>query len=219
MAHEFNESFNSVECKDNGACALGDFAITRQDMQLKFDNQANNKLEDAGVLPKFDLMLANGDDEPIELKNPFEQDLTTKELKEAGIKASRTLEDDGTHTTHTERKDGVKVHVGEGKDVTRPSGNVVHIDGTVTIEPNGKIRPKDKSGDVWVDAKGREVLKKNEDGSVTIDTGDGGFIRQDGQGVKKVSAIRSRDGKTFEEIDTDSPLGGLKPSDLGKPRK
>jgi hypothetical protein len=220
MAHELNESFNSAECKDNSACALGDFAITRQDMQLKFDNQANNnKLEDAGVLPKFDLMLANGDDEPIELKNPFKEDITTKQLKEAGVKATRNLESDGTHTTVTERKDGVKVHVGEGHDVMGKNGNKVHIDGTVLIEPNGKIRPKDKTGDVWVDDKGREVLKKNEDGSVTIDTGDGGFIRQDGQGVKKVSAIRSRDGKTFEEIDTDSPLGGLRPSDLSKPRK
>ena len=81
MAHEFNESFNSVECKDTGACALGDFAITRQDMQIKFDNQATSKLEDAGVLPKFDLMLANGDDDVIELKNPFNEDNTTKQLK------------------------------------------------------------------------------------------------------------------------------------------
>ena len=219
MAHEFNESFNSAECKDTGACALGDFAITRQDMQIKFDNQANSKLENAGVLPKFDLMLANGDDEPIELKNPFKEDLTTKQLKEAGVKATRTLENDGTHTVTTERKDGVKVHVGEGKDVAAPSGATVHIDGTVLIEPNGKIHPKDKNGDVWVDSKGREVLKKNDDGSVTIDTGDGGFIRQDSQGVKKVAAIRSRDGKTFEEIDTDTPLGGLRPSDLSRPRK
>ena len=215
MTREFQEAIQPQEC-NQGACALGDFAMMRQGNLAQFDRQNNSKLEDAGVLPKFDLKLTSGDDEVIELKNPFKEDLTTKQMKEAGVKATRKLEDDETHTVTVETKNGVKVSVGEGKDVTAPSGRTVHIDGTTVIEPNGQLRPKDKSGDVWVDKNGKEMIHRNKDGSVTIDSGDGGFYRVDQNGVKKVSAIRSRDSKTFEEIDTDNPLGEHMRRDLPK---
>lgn len=216
MTREFQEAIQPQECNQAGACSLGDFAMMRGNNLAQFDRQNNTKLEDAGVLPKFDLKLANGDDEPIELKNPFKEELTTKQMKDAGVKATRKLEDDETHTVTVETKNGVKVSVGEGHDVTAPSGRKVHIEGTTVIEPNGQLHPKDKSGDVWVDKNGKEMIHRNKDGSVTIDSGDGGFYRADSNGVKKISAIRSRDGKTFEEIDTDTPLGGLRPSDMSK---
>ncbi len=215
MAHEFQESFNApAECSQN-MCALGDYAMVRQDQQLaQFDKQMNQNLVDAGVLPAMELNLANGGDDVIELKNPLKTDIATKQMKESGVKATESLDDEGKKTVTTETKNGVRVTITEGYERTTASGNKVKIDDSVMIEPNGQIRAKDKEGKVWVDAKGREVVRKNDDGSVTIDTGDGGFIKQDSQGVKKISAIRSRDGKTFEEIDTDSPLGGLRPSDM-----
>jgi hypothetical protein len=215
MAHEFNESFNAPVESSQNMGALGDYAMVRQDQQLaKFDRQMNANLVDAGLLPAMELSLTNGDDAVIELKNPFKTDITTKQLKDSGVKATETLNDDGTKSITAETKNGVRVTVSEGSEKTMPSGNKVKISESVMIEPNGQIRPKDKEGNVWVDAKGREVVRKNDDGSVTIDTGDGGFVKVDSQGVKKISAIRSRDGKTFEEIDTDSPLGNLRPPQI-----
>ncbi len=215
MAHEFNESFKAPAESSQNMGALGDYAMVRQDQQLaKFDRQMNANLVDAGLLPAMELNLANGDDDVIELKNPFKKDIATKQMKDSGVKATESLNDDGTKSITTETKNGVRVTVTEGSEKVMPSGNTVKISDSVMIEPNGQIRPKDKNGDVWVDSKGREVVRKNPDGSVTIDTGDGGFIKQDSQGVKKISAIRSRDGKTFEEIDTDSPLGNLRPPQI-----
>lgn len=215
MANEFNESFNAPAESTQNMAALGDYAMVRQDQQLaKFDRQMNANLVDAGLLPAMELNLANGDDDVIELKNPFKKDIATKAMKESGVKATEGLNADGKQETTTETKNGVKVTITEGGDKVMPSGRTVKVSDTVMVEPNGQIHPKDKTGDVWVDAKGREVIRKNDDGSVTIDTGDGGFIKQDSHGVKKISAIRSRDGKTFEEIDTDSPLGNLRPPQI-----
>lgn len=215
MAHEFNESFNAPAESTQNMAALGDYAMVRPDQQLaKYDQQMNANLVDAGLLPAMELNLANGDDASNELMNPFETDIATKQMKESGVKATETLNDDGTKNITTETKSGIKVTVSEGGEKVMPSGNTVKISDSVIIEPNGQIHPKDKTGDVWVDSKGREVVVKNKDGSVTIDTGDGGFIKQDSHGVKKISAIRSRDGKTFEEIDTDSPLGNLRPPQI-----
>lgn len=215
MANEFNESFKAPAESTQNMAALGDYAMVRQDQQLaNFDRQMNANLVDAGLLPAMELNLANGDDDVIELKNPFKKDIATKAMKDSGVKATETLNDDGTKSVTAETKNGVRVTVSEGSERIMPSGNKVKVDESVMIEPNGQIRQKDKDGKVWVDAKGREVVRKNDDGSVTIDTGDGGFVKVDSQGVKKISAIRSRDGKTFEEIDTDSPLGNLRPPQI-----
>ncbi len=215
MANEFQESFKApVESTQNMA-ALGDYAMVRQDQQLaKFDRQMNADLVDSGILPAMELNLANGDDDVIELKNPFKKDITTKQMKDSGVKASETLEDDGRKTITGEYPSGVKVQSTEGKTITNDAGRTVTITGTDIVTVKEPIHETKKNSGVWVDGKGREVAKKNDDGSVTVSADDGSFYRQDSEGIKKVSAIRSRDGKTFEEIDTDTPLGNLRPPQI-----
>ena len=212
MAQEFKESFNArAECSQN-IDSLGDCAMVRQNSQLvQNDRQSNSNLEDAGLLPKVDLKMWNGDDEKIEIKNPF-KDIATKDMKEVGIKATETT-DYAKKVTTVETKSGVRVTVteGAGKEITKPDGTKVRLD-KVDVDPDGPIHPKDKSGDVWVDAKGREIVRKNKDGSVTIDSGEGVFVKQDSQGVKKANVIR--DGKTFHEFDPNSPLGDMRPPQI-----
>ena len=213
MAHEFNESFNApAECSQN-MCSLGDYAMVRQSTQpAQFDRQSNSNLEDAGVLPKFELqMKKDGDKDVPEIKNPF-KDIATKDMKDAGIKATE-VDDHGKKVTTVETKSGARVTVieGAGKEITKPDGTKVKQD-FVVVDPNGPLHAKDKSEEVWVDSKGREIVRKNKDGSATIDSGEGVFVRQDSHGVKKVSAIR--DGKSFQEFDPSTPLGDMRPPQI-----
>ncbi len=214
MAHEFQESFNApAECSQN-MCSLGDFALVRPDAQLaQHDRQSNKNLENAGILPAFDLKMWNGDDEKIELKNPFKpSDIATKEMKGAGVKATESLDKDGQKVTTVETKSGVKVSVTEGKEITKPDGTKVK--GPDTVKVDGPVKAN-KAGNIWSDAKGKEIVHRNKDGSVTIDSGEGVFVKQDSHGVKKATAIR--DGKSFQEFDPNSPLGDMRPPEL--PRK
>ncbi len=71
------------------------------------------------------------------------------------------------------------------------------------------------NGDV-VDPKGRTIAKHNDDGSYTVDTGKGFFTQRSDGTIRKETAIRSRDSKSFTVIDTESPLGDLRPSDMTK---
>ncbi len=222
MANEFSESFKATESCQNNICSLGDYAMVRQNTQLgQTDRQSNNKLEDAGVLPKlaFNLADGSGSDDVIELKYPVGKNIATKEMKDAGVSARESVDDEGRKTTSSEIKSGVKVSITEGKDTTTPSGNKVHIDDTVMIEPNGKIHETAKGSGHWVDDKGKEMVRQNKDGSVIIDTGDGGFYKQDSHGMKKISAIRSRDGKTFDVLDTDNPVSEDMRKDMDQVRQ
>lgn len=229
MAHEFQESFNAPSECSQSMCSLGDFALSRPEAQLaKYNQKLSSNLEDAGVLPKFDLKMWNGDDEEPELKNPFKndipdpvlknpfkKDITTKDMKEAGAKATESLDKDGKKVITVETKSGVKVTVTEGKEITKPNGTKVKGPDTVKVDGPAKAN---KTGDVWTDAKGREVVKRNKDGSVTVDAGEGVFVKQDSKGLDKASVVRGPDGK-IQDVKTGSSLGDMRPGDVVKPSK
>jgi hypothetical protein len=93
-------------------------------------------------------------------------------------------------------------------------GNVI-IEGSIMVqaEPPNHMT---KNGEV-VDPKGKVLAKMNDDGSVTVDSGKGFYTHRPDGSVERESVIRSRDGKTFEVIDTKTPLGNLRPGDVVKP--
>ena len=168
------------------------------------DNQSKTEsLEDKGILPDMGLF-----QDAITAANHLDK----KQLQDAGIKSHTDIED-GAKTVKAEYPNGVrvttsgehKVHTDSGRDVTITNGSMIEIQPPNKIKPNGEV----------VDANGRTIAKQNDDGSVTVDTGKG-FYTQDSDGIRKVTALRSRDGKSFEVIDTETPLGDLKPNDLSK---
>ncbi|MBA3860070.1 MAG: hypothetical protein C0507_24445 [Cyanobacteria bacterium PR.3.49] len=215
MTFEAQDSFTAVEAKASGLNGIGDFS--QQDLKLldQFNKNMANNLD--GILPQLSFNMADGASDASLFQAPLPgKDITTKQMKESGVRASESKNDDGSKTITGDYPTGVRVHTTDaGKPQVKDSGNVVTVTESDGIEATGDVKPKDKDGNVWVDAKGREIAKRNDDGSWTVDSGEG-FYRQSNKGIEKVSVIRSRDGKTFEEINTKDPLGDMKPSDMPK---
>ena len=215
MTFEAQDSFTAVEAKASGLNGIGDFS--QQDLKLldQFNKNMANNLD--GILPQLSFNMADGASDASLFQAPLPgKDITTKQMKESGVRASESKNSDGSKTITGDYPSGVRVHTTDaGKPQVKDSGNVVTVTETDGIEATGDAKPKDKNGNVWVDAKGREIAKRNDDGSWTVDSGEG-FYRQSNKGIEKVSVIRSRDGKTFEEINTKDPLGDMKPSDMPK---
>lgn len=215
MTFEAQDSFTAVEAKASGLNGIGDFS--QQDLKLldQFNKNMANNLD--GILPQLSFNMADGASDASLFQAPLPgKDITTKQMKESGVRASESKNDDGSKTITGDYPTGVRVHTTDaGKPQVKDSGNVVTVTESDSIEATGDVRPKGKDGNVWVDAKGREIAKRNDDGSWTVDSGEG-FYRQSNKGIEKVSVIRSRDGKTFEEINTKDPLGDMKPSDMPK---
>ncbi|CAN5143785.1 hypothetical protein BH10CYA1_BH10CYA1_38190 [soil metagenome] len=142
----------------------------------------------------------------------------SRELADAGIKCKHSIENDGAQTTTADYGNGVVISTTEGgKPTDLGNGHKLTFKNNVAIEIQ---RPNHArlNGDV-VDPKGRMIAKHNQDGSYTVDT-DKGFFTQRGDGtIRKETAIRSRNGKDFEVLDTETPLGNLKPSDMTNHRK
>jgi hypothetical protein len=69
------------------------------------------------------------------------------------------------------------------------------------------------NGDI-VDKSDRVVAKHNPGGSYTVDTGKGFFTQRADGSIRKETAIRSPDSKSFTVIDTESTLGDLRPTDM-----
>lgn len=143
---------------------------------------------------------------------------TREDLKEAGVKAEHKVAKDGTETTKVEFPNGVKIEKTDGaphRAEGRP--NVIIETGITTIEG---AQEKPAGSGKYIDATGKQVAQVNEDGSITVDGGKGKFFTVEADGtVTNASAIRSRDGKTFQVLDTDTPLGNLRPGDVVKPEK
>lgn len=215
MTFEAHDSFQAVEAKAPGLNGIGDFS--QQDLKLldQFNKNMASNLD--GILPQLSFDMADSASDASLFKAPLPgKDITTKQMKESGVRAAETKEDDGAKTITGDYPSGVRVKTTEGGEpIVKDDGRVVTVTGTDSVEATGDVRPKGKDGNVWVDAKGREIAKRNDDGSWTVDSGEG-FYRQSSKGIEKVSVIRSRDGKTFEEINTKDPLGDMKPSDMPK---
>jgi len=158
----------------------------------------NESLVATGVLPSMDIF---------DFKSSAPE-AKPAELKDSGVKVEHGK--DGS--TKVDYPSGVKVestgitHTDKGKIQVETGGIVVEA-----VAPNHM----NKKGEV-IDPKGRIIAKPNEDGGITVDSGKG-FYTQDADGtIHRESAIRSRDGKDFEVLDTSSPLGNLRPGDVVK---
>ncbi len=208
--HEQFESHQPADAKGIIG-ALSNYALDRQDPSLSArDLQTkSNDLVAQNMLPELHLYA--------DAKSDFQGRLASREeLKDAGIKTDRKVSDDGIINTKAEFPNGVKVVKSEMPERTIPGqdGNPdVKIKGKTTTVVGATEKPVG-SGDYY-DKKGKQVAKINEDNTVTVDGGDGKFytVENDGR-ISKATALRSRDGKKFEVLNTDDPLGGLKPSDM-----
>ena len=194
---EYTESKKGGDSlKDSNLSALS-VSLWDECKQTVGRDQQKTALAD-GILPELNFEARTG------------SPASKNELKDSGVKLSHN-KDGGTTG---EYPSGVRV------DTTPGARDEKHH---VTIGPGSMLQAEKpnhmtKDGEV-VDPKGRVLAKMNDDGSVTVDSGKGFYTHYPDGEVRRESAIRSRDGKTFEVIDTNTPLGNLRPSDMTKHRK
>lgn len=199
-AKAFNSSLSNygMERQDPG--------MNTRDLQMKSsDLVAQNILPDLAILD--DVKPGYGG-----------RQATREDLKESGVKAEQHTAKDGTVTTKVDFPNGVKVEKSETPPHKVEGKPHITVESSITVIDGAQEKPAGSGK--YVDATGKQVAQVNEDGSVTVDGGKGKFFTVEADGtVTKASAIRSRDGKTFEVLDTDTPLGNLRPGDVVKPEK
>jgi hypothetical protein len=101
----------------------------------------------------------------------------------------------------------------ESSGETHSQKGNMKIDTSMVVVDAQPPNHQNKKGEV-IDPKGRVIARPNEDGSVTVDSGNGFYTQYPDGAIKRESALRSRDGKTFEVLDTNTPLGNMRPSDM-----
>ncbi len=221
MANEIHESFSKVEAPQTNTVSLSDYAMVRQSGQLaQSDLRSNDALVGNGMLPAFELADSAVQHTAFKAPPPLKgTDITTKDMKDAGVSAAQEKDGD-TKTTNARYPGGIEVSVSNGKTITTPDGHEITISNSNLVQVKPPIHESKEGSGVFVDKAGKVVAKVNDDGTVTVDTGDdGGFYKQTPEGVKKVAAIRSRDKKTWDEIDTDNPISNDMRKDMDQPRK
>ena len=127
-------------------------------------------------------------------KAPPCEEIESEDLKRSHVNASKTVED-GRKVINAEYPNGIGIKVKEAAPVETIDGRF-HVQSTVgelSLSPDLK-----QKGGSWFDASGKEIIKRNNDGSYTIDSGEG-FFRQGATGIEKVNAVRERNG-SFHEI-------------------
>jgi len=204
MGH--NEQFEATKAADsmqeNKISNFNSYVLDRgangrsmQDVQMKTDSMVA-----AGALPSLDLFS--------DAKTGTVA--SAKELKDSGIKTQTVPDGTGEGTkTSTEFPNGVKITSAESTSHHGKIETTTNIQVIEASPPNHK----NKAGEV-IDEKGRVIAKPNEDGSITVDSGKGFYTHYPNGEIRRESAIRSRDGKTFDVIDTNTPLGNLRPGDM-----
>lgn len=192
-AKSFNSSLSSYMTE------RPDPAMNARELQTK-----SGDLVAQGALPSLELFSAPPDVQP-----GYGGRIASREdLREAGIKCERKTEDNGDKTVNAEFPNGVKISITDGqvREGSRPGTT---IDTSTSILEGAQEKPLGSGH--FVDKTGREIAQKHSDGSYTVDGGNGKFFTVEADGtITKASAIRSRDGKKFEVLDTDNPLGGVK---------
>ena len=206
--HEIQNSnpiSNGLEAKPDEAKSLNDYSMTQSNMMLaKFNQEFSNNLMGAGILPDFQLHFGDGSANVFATKKALPgKDITTQQLKDSHVRASELVED-GRKSTIAEYPNGIKLTVKEGPQPKTVDGRFHVVKSEAEIEHPGNLN---KKGNTFVDEKGKVIIKRNDDGSYTVDSGEG-FFRQGADGIKKTSALRDRKGN-FEEFNPDDPLGGL----------
>ncbi|RTL40110.1 MAG: hypothetical protein EKK48_16795 [Candidatus Melainabacteria bacterium] len=168
------------------------------------------------------LLLKRGILPAVEIADSSSQERTGKvasnrDLQDAGVVRKHSVEKDGAQTTTVDYGNGViisttdggkPVDIGNCMRITFKNNMAVHI-----LPPNvGKL-----NGNVE-DPSGRIIAKHNADGSYTVDTGKGFFTQHTDGSIRKETAIRTdkphekRKFHDFDVLDTETPLGNLRPS-------
>ncbi len=215
MDTTFQDSVQPLEAKAVGLNGLGDFTSKDFAILNRFNENMSKNLGD--TLPAMTLYSNDGAGNQAETKKetrkaPPGEKIESKDLESGKVNATRKVEN-GKNSTSAEYPNGVLVTVKE-LDVVTVKGKF-HIPTKVTMEIPPDLK---KLGNSYYDATGKiEIIKRNADGTVTINSGDD-FYRQGPDGIEKVHAIRQRDG-SFREINVKDPLGDLKMSDPAAKKK
>jgi hypothetical protein len=214
---EHHEPVNALESQQSGF-SLNDYAMVRNSVQFaQSDNRSTDSLVGNGMLPAFEIKDGSSQQAQLKAPRPLKgTDITTKEMKDSGVSAAQEKDGD-SKTTNARYPGGVEVSVSNGKTLRDPDGYEIKISNMTMVQVKPPLHETKPGSGVYVDEKGRAMVKV-QDGTVTVDTGKG-FYTQGPDGVKRVSAIRSRDGKDFEVLNTDDPLGNLRPPDMTKQRR
>jgi hypothetical protein len=143
---------------------------------------------------------------------------TRADLTEAGAKRTYTVDKDGAQTTTVDYGNGVTISSSDGhKPIDLGNCHKITFSHNMDIQVKSPNHLK-LNGNVE-DREGRIIAKRNKDGSYTVDTGEGFFTQRSDGTVRKETAIRTRKPHEkhfhdFDVIDTETPLGSLKPDDL-----
>jgi hypothetical protein len=195
--HENFEATKAPDAQQGTLANLSSYAMERSaPMQSRGDQHTN--LVEKGILPTVSFMEMSND---VRTGTPP----TAAEIKDSGVKVHRGQ----GGSTVSEYPNGVKIETLPAPASQTGSVRFGPTIGLSTEKPNHL----DKKGEV-VDPKGRVIARMNDDGSVTVDSGNGFFTQYPDGTVNRESAIRSRDGKNFAVLDTNTPLGDLRPSDM-----
>lgn len=216
---EFHESFSAIRSQESGFGSLSDYAMVRQNaLTAQSNDRSNDPLVGNGMLPALEVKDGAGQQTQLKAPRPLKgTDITTKEMSDSGVSAS--LEKDGeTRTTHARYPGGVEVSVSNGKTLVSPEGDKLKVSKVTMVQVKPPLHETKPGSGVYVDENGRAMVKVNRaDGTVTVDTGKG-YFTQGPDGVKSVMIIRTHKGKDFEVLNTDTPLGDLRPPELPQPR-
>jgi hypothetical protein len=199
MANCENFESNRSAAIHDGLTNLSSYIMERSTQPQSGRDQHSGLVEN-GILPSLSFM--SGD---VRTGMPA----TAPEMKDSGVKVHHGK--DGSTTG--DYPSGVKV---ESTPASNSGKSNVILEPTISVEslpPNHM----NKKGEV-IDPKGRVLAKMNDDGSVTVDSGKGFYTQYPDGSINRESAIRTRDGK-FEVIDTNTPLGNLRPGDMTKHNK
>jgi len=203
-AHDAMPIHDAMETKTDDVKSLNDYALMQSNALLaQLNREFTNNLMGAGILPNFELHIGDGSAQAYATKKPLPgKDITTQPLKDSHVRASELVEN-GRKATVAEYPNGIKLTVKEGPRPETIDGRFHVVKSEAEIEHPGNLR---KKGNTFVDDKGKVIIKRNDDGSYTVDSGEG-FFRQGPNGIKKTTALRDRKGN-FEEFNADDPLGG-----------
>lgn len=202
---DLTQNANGMEAKLDDAKSLNDYAFMQSNALLaQFNSEFTTNLMGAGILPNFELHFGDGAATAAAARKALPgKDITTQPLKDSHVRASEMIQD-GRKSTIAEYPNGIKLTVKEGPRPETIEGRFHVVKSEAEIEHPGNLK---KKGNTFVDEKGKVIIKRNDDGSYTVDSAEG-FFRQGPDGIKKTSALRDRKGN-FEEFDPDDPLGGL----------
>lgn len=197
---EFHESIDAVRCQQSAISCLSDYAMVRQSALLaQTDDRSRDSLLGNGMLPAFEIKDSSSQQAQLKATRPLKgTDITTRDMKDSGVSAAQEKDGD-SKTTNARYPGGIEVSTSNGKTLVSPEGDTLKVSKVSMVQVKPPLHEAQEGGRVYIDGNGKAMVKVNRDGTVTVDTGKG-FYTQSPDGVEKVHAIRSRDGKDFTVV-------------------